>query len=161
MWETVLGGLFGGIFRVIPEIMKYLDAKNERAHELKMSEKQIEFEQVKGAQRSAEITAEEQATWNTGALDTLKTSIETQFRPSGVKWVDALSTLIRPAITIQWVILLYPAVIIAGFFIAISHDQMSALQALKQVFGPEEKALVAAILNFWFLGRTFERIKSV
>jgi len=161
MVETLLGGLLGGIFRIIPEIMKYLDAKNEREHEIKMTEKQIEFEKIRGAQKMAEIAGAEQAAWNTGALDTLKTSIESQFRLSGVKWVDALSSLIRPAITIQWVILLYPAVIIAGFFLAIGHDNVSALQALKQVFGPEEKAIVGAILNFWFLSRVFDRVKSV
>jgi hypothetical protein len=159
MIETLLGGLLGGIFRIIPEVLKFFDAKNERAHEVTMTDKQIEMEQVKGAQRSAEITAQEQATWNTGAIDTLKASIETQFRPSGVKWVDALSTLIRPAITIQWVILLYPAVIIAGFFIAIQHDT-PALEALVKVFGTDEKALVAAILNFWFVGRVFDRVKG-
>jgi hypothetical protein len=151
--------LLGGIFRIIPEVLKFFDAKNERAHEVTMTDKQIEMEQVKGAQRSAEITAQEQAAWNTGAIDTLKASIETQFRPSGVKWVDALSTLIRPAITIQWVILLYPAVIIAGFFIAIQHET-PALEALVKVFGPDEKALVAAILNFWFVGRVFDRVKG-
>jgi hypothetical protein len=159
MIETLLGGLLGGIFRIIPEVLKFFDAKNERAHEVTMTDKQIEMEQVKGAQRSAEITAQEQAVWNTGAIDTLKASIETQFRPSGVKWVDALSTLIRPAITIQWVILLYPAVIIAGFFIAIQHET-PALEALIKVFGPDEKALVAAILNFWFVGRVFDRVKG-
>jgi hypothetical protein len=159
MIETLLGGLLGGIFRIIPEVLKFFDAKNERAHEVTMTDKQIEMEQVKGAQRSAEITAQEQAAWNTGAIDTLKASIETQFRPSGVKWVDALSTLIRPAITIQWVILLYPAVIIAGFFIAIQHET-PALEALIKVFGPDEKALVAAILNFWFVGRVFDRVKG-
>jgi hypothetical protein len=159
MIETLLGGLLGGIFRIIPEVLKFFDAKNERAHEVTMTDKQIEMEQVKGAQRSAEITAQEQAAWNTGAIDTLKASIETQFRPSGVKWVDALSTLIRPAITIQWVILLYPAVIIAGFFIAIQHET-PALEALVKVFGPDEKALVAAILNFWFVGRVFDRVKG-
>jgi hypothetical protein len=159
MLESLLGGLLGGIFRIIPEIMKYLDAKNERAHELKMTDMQMQLEKVKGEQRSSEITAAEQAAWNTGALDVLRTSIETQFRPSGVKWVDALSTLIRPLITIQWVILLYPAVIIAGYCIAIQQD-VPSLEALVKVFGPDEKALVFAILNFWFIGRVFDRVKS-
>jgi hypothetical protein len=80
MIETLLGGLLGGIFRIIPEIMKYLDSKNERAHELKMTDKQIEFEQVRGAQKMAEIEAASQADWDKGAIDTLKTAIESQFK---------------------------------------------------------------------------------
>jgi len=158
MLETVFGGILGGIFRIIPELLKFFDAKNERAHELAMTDKQIEFEQVRGAQKMAEMETQAQTEWNTGALDTLKSSIESQFRPSGIKWADALSTIIRPLITIQWVIFLYPAVIISGFYIAIQHGT-APLEALVKVFGPDEKALVAAILNFWFLGRVFDRTK--
>jgi hypothetical protein len=158
MWETLAGSLLGGIFRCIPEIMKFFDAKNERKHELNMQDKAIEFQKLKGNQRIDEIVETGQQTWNAGAIDTLKSAIESQFRPSGVKWVDALSTLMRPLITLQWVVILYPAVIIAGFFIAINQGT-GALDALVKVFGSEEKALVGAILNFWFLGRVFDKVK--
>lgn len=158
MWETLAGSLLGGIFRCIPEIMKFLDAKNERKHELDMQDKMMEFQKLKGNQRIDEIIEQGQQNWNEGAVDTLKTAIESQFRPSGVKWVDALSTLMRPLITLQWVVILYPMVIIAGFFLAINQGT-GALDALVKVFGVEEKALVGAILNFWFLGRVFDKVR--
>ena len=31
----ILGSLFGGIFRLAPEILKFFDKKNERDHELR------------------------------------------------------------------------------------------------------------------------------
>ena len=34
MIETLLGGLLGGAFRLAPEILKWLDRKGERGHEL-------------------------------------------------------------------------------------------------------------------------------
>lgn len=156
--ETLVGGLIGGIFRCIPEVLKFFDAKNERSHELNMQDKVIEFQRLKGDQRVDEIREAGQQDWNTGAIDTLKSAIEGQFRPSGVKWIDGLSSLIRPIITIQWVILLYPAVIVASFILAIQAG-VQPLVALVEVFGEAEKALVAGILNFWFLGRCFDKVR--
>ena len=39
MIETLLGGLLGGAFRLAPEILKWLDRKGERGHELAMQDK--------------------------------------------------------------------------------------------------------------------------
>jgi len=57
MIETLLGGLLGGVFRLAPEILKWLDRKGERGHELAMQDKALEFEKLRGAQRMAEIGA--------------------------------------------------------------------------------------------------------
>jgi hypothetical protein len=158
MTATLIGGLLGGIFRLLPEILKYLDARNERKHELAMQDKAIEFQRLKGDQRMEEIAAQGQQDWNVGALETLRTALQGQDTPSGVKWIDGLSKLMRPLITIQWVVFLYPAVIVCGFIVLVQSG-VSVLQALPAVFGPEEKALVAGILNFWFLGRVFDRVR--
>ena len=39
MIETLLGGLLGGAFRLAPEVLKWLDRKGERSHELAMQDK--------------------------------------------------------------------------------------------------------------------------
>ena len=36
----IFGSLLGGIFRLAPEVLKWVDKKDERAHELKMFEQQ-------------------------------------------------------------------------------------------------------------------------
>lgn len=158
MIETIFGGLLGGIFRIIPEVMKYLDAKNERKHELDMQDKALAFQKETAKQKLDEISAQGQQDWNKGALDALKTAIQGQDVLTGVKWVDAFSKLMRPLITLQWVVLLYPAVIIASFIVLVQNGT-PILQALPIVFGEPEKALVAGILNFWFIGRVFDRVK--
>ncbi len=53
MIETLLGGLLGGVFRLAPEILKWLDRQGERGHELAMQDKALEFEKLRGAQRMA------------------------------------------------------------------------------------------------------------
>ena len=44
MIETLLGGLLGGAFRLTPEILKWIDRKGERAHELAIQDKTIQLE---------------------------------------------------------------------------------------------------------------------
>lgn len=90
MIETLLGGLLGGAFRLAPEVLKWLDRKGERGHELAMQDKAIEFEKLRGAQRMSEIGAAADLAWSTGALDALKESVHAQGQRSGVRWADAL-----------------------------------------------------------------------
>lgn len=59
MIETLLGTLFGGLFRLAPEALKWLDRKDERTHELAMFDKQLEADRLKGDQAIAQINAQE------------------------------------------------------------------------------------------------------
>ena len=153
---TILSGIFGGVLRLAPELFKFLDAKNERKHELDMQDKQLEFQRLAGQQRIGEIQEQGRAEWATGSLDVLKTAVESQGKLTGVKWVDAFSQIIRPLITLQWVVILYPAVIITTFYLTIISG-VPVIDALNKAFGPEEKALVSFIVDFWFVGRVLER----
>ncbi len=40
----IFGTIFGGLFRLAPEVLKFLDRKNERSHELAMFNRQCELE---------------------------------------------------------------------------------------------------------------------
>jgi hypothetical protein len=148
--------MFGGILRLAPELFKFLDAKNDRKHELDMQEKAYKFQQLAGEQRVGEIKAQGDAAFDQGALTALTEAIKGQETPSGIKWVDAFSKIIRPLITLQWVIILYPAVIVATFVILLQQN-IPIIDAMNKVFGPEEKALVSFIVDFWFIGRVLER----
>ena len=141
MW-TVLSGVFGGVLRLMPELFKFLDAKNERKHELDMQDKALEFQRLKGDQRIEEVETQGAADWNKGAIEALSSAIEGQDKPSGVPWIDGFSKLMRPLITLQWVVLLYPGVIIATFILLIANN-IPVIDALNKVFGPEEKALAS------------------
>ena len=52
MIETLLGGLLGAAFRLAPEVLKWLDRKGERGHELAMQDKALEFEKLPAARPS-------------------------------------------------------------------------------------------------------------
>jgi len=167
MWETLIGGLLGGVFRVIPEIMKHLDAKNERKHELDMQDKALEFQKLKGDQRVEEIGVQGQQDWNSGALDALKASIEAtkvEFKPTGYKYVDILMAVtifivssVRPFVT-YIIVSLYVIAKICLVIQAIQHG-VNLGEMVKVMWTADDQAILAAILNFWFLGRVFDKVR--
>ena len=158
MIETLLGGLLGGLFRLAPEALKWLDRKGERAHELAMQDKALEFEKVRGAGRMAEIGAAADASWNTGAIEALRDAVRAQGEQSGVRWVDAMSSSVRPVIT-YWFMALYCAAKTAAFVGALDAGAQWIL-AIQAAWTEADQALWAGVLNFWFLGRVFERVRS-
>jgi hypothetical protein len=155
MIETLLGGLLGGAFRLAPELLKWMDRNGERGHELAMQDKALEFEKIRGASRMAEISASADAVWNTGAIDALKDAIRTQGGKTGVNWVDALSASVRPIIT-YWFMALYCAAKVAAFTAALNAGAGWGAAAL-QAWNEADQALWAGVLNFWFLGRVFDK----
>ena len=158
MIETLLGGLLGGAFRLAPEFLKWLDRKGERGHELSMQDKALEFEKLRGAQRMGEIGASADAAWNTGAIDALKEAVVAQGQPSGVKWADALSISVRPVIT-YWFMALYCTAKTASFLAAVTAGAGYGV-AILHAWTEADQALWAGVLNFWFLGRVFDRVRS-
>lgn len=158
MIETLLGGLLGGAFRLAPEILKWLDRKGERGHELAMQDKALEFEKLRGAQRLAEIGAAADAAWNTDAIDALKAAVAAQGHRSGVRWADALSASVRPVIT-YWFMGLYCAAKTAAFAAALTAGATWG-EAILHTWTEADQALWAGVLNFWFLGRVFDRVRS-
>ena len=157
MIETLLGGLLGGAFRLAPEFLKWLDRKGERGHELAMQDKALEFEKLRGAQRMSEIGAGADAAWNVGAIETLREAVRTQGEKTGVRWADALSSSVRPVIT-YWFIALYCAAKTATVAAALTGGAGWGV-AILYAWTEADQALWAGVLNFWFLGRVFDRVR--
>ena len=158
MIETLLGGLLGGAFRLAPEILKWLDRNGERSHELSMQDKALEFEKLRGAQRMGEIGASADAAWNTGAIEALRDAVRGQGEKTGVAWADALSSSVRPVIT-YWFMALYCAAKTAAFVAAVTAGAGYGV-AILHAWTEADQALWAGVLNFWFLGRVFDRVRS-
>lgn len=157
MIETLLGGLLGGAFRLAPELLKWLDRQGERRHELAMQDKALEFEKLRGAQRMAEIGAGADAAWNVGAIEALRDAVGAQGQKSGVRWADALSISVRPVIT-YWFMALYCAAKTATFAAAVTAGAAWDTATL-HAWTEADQALWAGVLNFWFLGRVFDRVR--
>ena len=156
MIETLVGTLFGGLFRMAPEILKWVDRKDERKHELSMFEKQLQADTLKGNQALEQINANAAAAMGAGEIQALIEATKAQAKQTGIKWVDGLNSLMRPLITFWWVVVLYTTALVAQFFFLIDSGA-DVTQAVLTLWGVEEKALVASIISFWFVDRSLRK----
>lgn len=153
----VLGSLIGGIFRFAPEVLKWLDRKNERSHELEMFRQQCELEKVRGNQKLAEIGAQHQADIDTGVLSAFKSVVDQQsamVKAAGGK-IAALSASVRPVMT-YYLLALYGAYKAAIVVLAIM-NQEPALTVLAKLWGPDDMALLCGVVNYWIMDRTLAK----
>jgi len=74
-----------------------------------------------------------------------------------VRWADALSVSVRPVIT-YWFMALYCAAKTAAFVGAMTAG-VGWSAAVVQSWTEADQALWAGVLNFWFLGRVFDRVR--
>jgi len=153
----VLGSVLGGLFRLAPEVLKFLDRKNERQHELKMFEQQCQLEQMRGAQKLQEIGAQHGMAVDTGVLDAFKSAIDqqTEMVKAAGGWVASLSASVRPVVTYLLV------GVYLGLQIAMAASIMAAGGSIEDVFKfvmtADFVALVCGIVNYHFLNRTLEK----
>lgn len=153
----ILGSLLGGMFRIVPEVLKFLDRKNERQHELKMFEQQVSLEKQRGDQKLAEIGAQHGMAVDSGILDAFKGAIDQQARmveTAGRGWVASLSASVRPVVT-YWILGLWSFVHI-WFAWSAWLAGASPREVFVTVMSADFAALVAGTLNYWFLDRTLK-----
>lgn len=161
MLELLSGGIFGsllgGIFRLAPEVLKWLDKKNEREHELAMFSRQCELEAQRGAQKLAEIGAQREAAVDVGAMSAFNAAIQqqTEMVKAVGGWVASLSASVRPVVT-YWILLIWSFIHIwfawNGWL-----NGMSPSEVFKTVMTADFTALVSGTLNYWFLDRTLAK----
>lgn len=157
MIETLIGTLFGGVFRLAPEFLKWLDRKDERKHELSMFDKQLEADRLRGDQAIAQINAQADASIGAAEVQAIIEATKAQAMQTGIRWVDALNALVRPVLAFQWLIFLWPAVIVSGFVLAVVGGA-DPLVALKAAFGVDEKAMAASVASFWLVDRSLRKM---
>jgi hypothetical protein len=153
----LLGSIFGGLFRLAPEVLKFLDRKNERLHELKMFEQQCQLEQMRGAQKLQEIGAQHGMAVDVGVLDAFKSALDqqTEMVKAAGGWVASLSASVRPVVT-YWILGLW-SFIHVWFAWNAWLQGMPPVEVFKTAMSPDFAALVAGTINFWFLDRTLKQ----
>lgn len=153
----ILGSVLGGLFRLAPEVLKWLDRRNERGHELAMFERQVSLEQTRGAQKLAEIGAQREAVVDSGAMDAFKAAIEqqTEVAKAAGGWAAALSATVRPVVT-YWVLAIWSFVHL--WFAASAYNAGADPKTVfATIMSPDFAALVAGTINYWFLDRTLAK----
>ena len=153
--ETILGGILGGVTRLAPEVLGFFDKKNERKHELQMASHELEVAKLQQEGQFRLKDREIEGAQFTSALSAIQSGIEAQGKPTGIRWVDAVSALIRPGVTI-WLFVLYAIYKIASLDLAVSSD-VGLAESIKAMWTQDDSAMLSAVLTFWFIGRVWER----
>ena len=154
----IVGSLLGGLFRLAPEVLKWLDKNNERRHELAMFDRQCQLEQQRGAQRLQEIGAQHSMAVDEGAMAALNAAINQQtemVRAAGPGWVAALSASVRPIVT-YWVLFIWSFIHV--WFAWNAYLAGGAPEVIfKTMMTTDLAALVAGTINYWFMDRTLAK----
>ena len=153
----ILGSVFGGLFRMAPEVLKFFDKKNERQHELLMFSRQCELETLRGQQKLAEIGAQREAAVDVGVMDAFQSAIEqqaTMVKAAG-GWAASLSASVRPVVT-YWVLFVW-SFIHVWFAWNAWITGAPPVEVFKIMMSPDFSALLAGTINFWFLDRTLAK----
>lgn len=153
----VVGGLIGGLLRLAPEVLKWVDRKDERKHELSMFQQRCELEKQQGSQKLAEIGAQHQSNVDSGVLEAFQAAIESQAKMAEAAggWAASISAGVRPILT-YWAWALYSIAFVLLLWITwqVSRDPA---QIVKLVLTADFMALLAGITNYWFLDRTLSK----
>lgn len=153
----VLGSLIGGLFRLAPEVLKWMDKKNERQHELAMFEKQCDLEKVRGEIKLQEIGAQRDLAVDSGVIDAFKSAIEqqTEMVKAAGGWIASLSASVRPMVT-YWVLAIWSFIHVWFAYNAWLRG-MPPEVVFKTMMTADFAALVSGTLNYWFLDRTLAK----
>jgi hypothetical protein len=156
MIDVLFGGVFGGLLRLAPEVLKFFDKKNERQHELLMLDKEMEFAKVKGEIMMHQVEAQMQIS----ELDAISKAFDEQSNTaSKAGWfIAGVSALVRPLITYAFVSA-YFAVKFAAFSIAIEQGGLWK-EVIINLWTQDDVTVLFMIISFWFVGRVWEKTRK-
>jgi len=152
----LLGSIFGGIFRLAPEVLKFLDKKNERQHELSMFQLQTDLEKMRGEFKMEEKYVD----YSIQQMDTIKAAFQEQAETAkAAGWfVAAISALVRPGIT--WCLFFMYAAVKAAALVIAFQTGANWMEVVTKCWDEDDFALFTMVLTFWFVGRSIERYQK-
>lgn len=151
--DPLIGGAVGALARLAPEVLKVIDRKNERKHEIALGTQQLDLIKVQGhIKLDSDRIVADQAQMVAG-IDALKEAYQSQ--KTGFKFADTISSLVRPTVT-YLVVGLWALVKIAAYSQLVG-DGLEWDTAVRTMWNEDDAAVFFGILNFWFLSRVFEK----
>lgn len=152
----IIGSIFGGLFRLAPEVLKFFDRKDERLHELKMFTLQTDLEKIRGEYRMEERYVD----YGVEQLNAINSAFKQQAVADGkaYKWVASISALVRPGIT--WLLFgMYVAFKTVTLSYAINSG-IPAIEIMREMWTVDDFSMLMMVLSFFFVGRSIEKRES-
>jgi hypothetical protein len=153
MLETLLGGVFGGLLRLAPEVMRLWDRKDERKHELQLLDRELEFAKTRAESALREGAQQLQHK----EFEAIESALQGQAKMSvAAGWfVAAINALVRPITTYAF-LAAYFVVKLALYSLAISQGGQWQ-EVVLSIWTKDDTTILFMIISFWFVGRVYER----
>ena len=152
----LLGLLAGGVFRLLPELLKLLATRRDADHEYRMTELQLRIDQARATLALDLVHAQGAVAADSAELQVWAEALRGQGAPTGLKWVDALSSTVRPVLTYWWCLVLYSSH--KAVLVAVGLQERLALAQLAPLMLTDfDRSVVASIIGFWFTDRALRR----
>src|SRR5262245_24024028 len=94
----------------------------------------------------------------------MSTRVAAQEAPSGYAWIDGVVRMVRPGITLLFVLLYIAVKALMVWYVLrtapSNTDPDTIAKVLNQVWRDEDAAAFTGILAFWFGGRVFEKMRG-
>ncbi len=155
----LLSLVFGGVLRLVPEFLKLKNAAAEQAHELRMTQLQLEIDKARAQQQIDLAHVQASIAADQAEMAAMVAALKAQGQRSGVKWIDGLSSSVRPVLTYWWCMVLYTAG--KAIVIAVALQGNATLASLAPLVVTEfDRSIIASIFSFWFVDRALRRGKA-
>ena len=155
---SLVGGGLGGAMRVVPEVMKLLQAKDERKHELAMTKVQLEIDAQRSKGQIEVLQAQGENQDVAGQQAIFLEAVKSQGQLTGVKWIDAVNSTVRPFLTYWWM------GIFTAYKISVIYDAWTSTTAIKEfgarIWDANDWGILSMIITFWFVDRVFKHQKK-
>lgn len=142
---TLIASIAGFITSLIPEIIRFLKDRLDKAHELQLMDKQIRFSKMSGLKTPEEIQMNIDVIEQLSLYSTYKT---------GIDWVDALNGTVRPVLAYSF-FAMYAAIKIIQY----SYITRTSLlvEYIDVIWSVDDQAIFASIVSFYFGQRAFAK----
>jgi len=152
---SLLGGGIGGLLRFVPEIIKFFGDRNDRDHEFRMATLQLQIDQARAAQAIDLVHAQGEAAEMAGQMQAYAEALKGQSQITGVPWVDALNSTVRPFITYWWMILF--AVYKLCTIVTLATKTSTLADFAAGIWTDNDWGILSMILGFWFVDRAIRK----
>ena len=152
----LLGMIGGGVFRLLPEVLKAFNTRRDADHEYRMTELQLRIDQARATQALDLVHAHGAAAADSAELQAWAEAVRGQGAGTGLKWVDALSSTVRPVLTYWWCLVLYSLhkAVLVGVGLS---ERLGLAQLAPVLLTDFDRSVVASIIGFWFTDRALRR----
>jgi hypothetical protein len=144
---TLFASIVGFISSIFPELLKIFRDKNDKAHEIKILEKQIEMQEKGINARLDEIGL---------SYDVANTRTIYRTYKTGINWVDSLNGTVRPVIAYSFFILYG---LVKFMQISTITGNAPAFIYLDILWAEEDHAIFAGIISFYYGQRSMGKYR--